>query len=121
MKYNIKIGEDKIARVVISGDSILGSTKKFISEAENLLANFKGERLPVVIFILGLSFADYSSVLAYRKFLNNKKLGKMAFIIKNPQIVELVKIIIKDKYKDKVKKIDFFNTEKDAIVWIKQK
>lgn len=114
MQHTIEIGEDGVAYVNIIGDGDVNTAREFVERAETIFDEHPGAVFDAVVDMTQSGLSDYKGVEVYRVFLQDERLGKLAFVIKN----DIVKTFVQLALQKRERETEFFTSIDAAKQWI---
>lgn len=113
MRHTITIEDDGIAHVKIIGDGDAAVAREFVETAYALFDKEPNKKFDAIVDMLESGTSDYEGIKIYRDFLGSARIGRVAFIIKDPIVLALVRVATEFK-----KDAKFFETTEEAKAWL---
>ncbi|MCL5017370.1 MAG: hypothetical protein M1155_01765 [Patescibacteria group bacterium] len=84
MKHTITVEDNGNMYIKIIGDGDAAVAKEFVDTAYALFDKYPGKRFNGIVDMLESGTSDYEGIKIYRDFLKSDRIGKVAFVIKDP-------------------------------------
>jgi len=113
MEHTIDI-QNNIAYVKIAGNQNEAEAKKFVENADIAIKKSGDQKINAIVNLLESGLSDYKGLMIYKTFLEDNRLGKIAFVVTNPAVEGLTKLATTAKESD----VGFFETQENAKKWV---
>lgn len=113
MRHTITLGNDGIVYVKIIGSGDVVVAREFVKAAQSLFDKYPDKKFEAVVDMLESGTSDYEGIKIYRDFLKSDRLGRVAFVIRDPIVTALVKTATEFK-----NDAGFFDSVENARLWL---